>query len=330
MSNATLTIPLDQIEESPVALRAVNKDGDEYKTLKDGVAKVGVLNAISVRPSYMGDGRTPKTTPDGRPMYTIIDGLHRVTASKELGLPDIAASVLNADDLKVAKMQFIANAARVKTRFYEFAEHLNRLMAADQTMTLVSLAAEVGQSPTWIGKLLGLVGLHPEIGKLVNEGKISVSNAADLARLKPIEEQLKFVQEAMAERTEIFSPKVKARIKELRDAKRAGRDPSENRGFVPTPHYRKKPEVEAELQSGLPNLTATIRAKGITDPVEVAKFVLEYVLHLDEVSVAQAKAKHEQREAERKADAQKRAAERNEARAKEQREAAAKIEAGAK
>ena len=331
LQQTTMTIPTRQLEESPVALRVVDKDGEEYKRLRDAVGKVGgVLVSINVTPAFMGDGKTPKTTDDGLPIYRIVDGLHRYTACKELGIDKIPAIVMNATELEIAKRQFIANAARVKTKPYEFANHLNRIMNTDDTMTLTALAAEVAQSAAWIGKLLGLVGLHKEVGKLVDEGKISVSNAADLAKLKPLDLQLDYVTDAMGDRPEVFGPKVKAKIKELRDAKRAARDPNEVSGFQPTSHFRKKPEVDAELAAGLPNLTALIKAKGITDPITAAKFTVEYLLHLDEQSVTAARAKYEAREQERKAESAKRAADRAEQRAKETREEAAKVEAAVK
>lgn len=336
MSNPThhstpIMIPLRQIEENPVALRKVNKEDDDYKRVRDSIGKVGLQNAISVTPSFMGDGKSPKLTePDGLPIYRIIDGAHRTSACRELGFTDMPALVMSASDLEVAKKQFVANAARVKTKPFEFAHHLDRIMASDITMTLVGLAAEVSQSVAWIGKLLGLVNLDKSIGALVDKGQISVANAADLAKLKPTEEQLKFIQDAMSDKPEIFAPKVKARIKELRDAKRQARDPNAEPEFVAVAHFRKKPEVEQELASGAPTILALAKAKGLTDPEDLVRLTLEYVLHLDEQSVTQAKAKHDQREQERKAESAKRTAERAEKTAKDQREIAARIEAAGK
>ncbi len=327
-TSTPIMISLRQIEENPVALRKVNKDDDDYKRVRDSIGKVGLQNAISVTPAFMGDGKSPKVTePDGLPIYRIIDGAHRTSACRELGFTDMPCLVSSADDLMVAKRQFVSNAARVKTKPFQFAQHLDRIMRSDITMTLVGLSAEVSQSPTWIGKLLGLVNLHGDIGKKVDSGLISVANAADLAKLKPQEEQLAFVQDAMSDKPEIFSPKVKARIKALRDAKRAARDPNESNEFEPVAHFRKKPEVEDELSTGTPTLLALAKAKGLSTPEECFKLALEFVLHLDEQSVTAAKAKHEEREQERRADAAKRKAEAAEKTAKEQRDLATKIEA---
>ena len=70
------SIPLDQIIEPWVVLRAVNRESVEYLELRDSLAAVGPLNSICVRPS-------PRRPGD----YEVVDGLYRHTAAVELRMP---------------------------------------------------------------------------------------------------------------------------------------------------------------------------------------------------------------------------------------------------
>jgi ParB/RepB/Spo0J family partition protein len=319
-----LNIPLANLEDNPVALREVDKDSLAFAQLRDSIKKDGLLNAINVVIALMPDGKTPKRDSAGNPIYRICDGLHRTTACRELGFETIPAQVLSKSDAEIEIAQLVANAHRVDTKPFQYSQHLVRILGRDSTMTVNELAARVSMSPSWLNERLGLVNLHPDLGKLVDEGDITVSNAVDLAKLRPVEEQLAFAQAAMEDSPAVFAPKVKARIKDIRDAKRAGRDPNAVTEFQPVAHLRKKSEVEAEATS--PNvIAAALKAAGITDPVQAAQFALKWAVHLDEQSVREAKAKEEARKKQMEQEKIKRAAERAQLRAQEATQKAASL-----
>lgn len=330
-------LPLDQVEANDVALRAVDLEDPGVQKMFDSIAKDGVLMPIRVRPSMLADKKTPKTLPDGRAVYQVIDGLHRFTGAVKGKLETIPVLVVSADDADVEKQQMKANLHRIPTKPYEYGKHLKRIIARDQTQTRKELANELNVSEEFLDGRLGLNGLHQDgkdengeptssIGKLVDEGRITISNAMELARLKPSEEQLNFVTDAIEMKPIQFAQKVKLRIKELREAKQQARDPNEVTAFVPSCHFRDKGSVEAEFKS--PHvLPLLIKSKGISDPIEAAKFALEWVLSLDEQSITAAKAKWDAREKERAADAAKRKAERAKKAHEEAQAAAAKVSA---
>jgi cobalamin-dependent methionine synthase I len=89
---------------------------------------------------------------------------------------------------------------------------------------------------------------------------------------------------------------VNARVKEIRDAKRKGKDPKPEE-FQPVPILRSRAEILQELeQSKLVKELTT----GITQPNDAFKMALKWVLNLDPKSAELQKVKDEERKAERK------------------------------
>lgn len=304
MSNTTeknllLHIPVDHIEDNPNALRKVDLEDAKFEQLVDSVRNVGVLQAICVMGALDAKGE-PKTDPQGNKIYRLVDGLHRLTAAREAGRESVPAQVLNVTEAQAMADQLIANAHKIETKPWQYSQHLVRILMRDQTITISELADKLSMDSAWLNKRLGLVNLAPEIGKMVDDEEITVSNAVELAKLQPAAEQFAFVDRAKAEQPQSFVPAVKERIKELRAAKREGRKPGEVT-FVAVPHLRKPAEVKAELEkpSIIPQL---VKAAGITDPVEAAQFTLRWVTHMDEASVADARAKFEADKSKKKAE----------------------------
>src|SRR5688572_28749904 len=94
------TVPLNQIRENPVALRAVDKRRREYAELVESIRTKGILNPISVR-----EVKDPET---GKMVYSVIDGLHRFTAAGDAGLKEIPVYVKNMADAEVWEAQVVA------------------------------------------------------------------------------------------------------------------------------------------------------------------------------------------------------------------------------
>lgn len=315
-----LHLPLDQVTANEFALRGVDLEDPDVLRMFDNIKEVGILVPIRVRPAFNANNRDPKVTEDGRPVYSVIEGLHRYTGAVRGRLESIPAYVTSADDAEVEKQQLMANLHRIPTKPYEYGKHLKRILGRDQTKTCGELASELNVSSDFIEKRMGLGGLHKDgvddkgeptstLGVLVDRGEIVLANAVELAKLKPSEEQLNFATQAMTMPTLQFGKLIKDRIKEIKDAKRAGRDPNETVGWTPSPHLRRKDDVAAEALSGS-TLAILLKAKGITDPLEAAKFALTWAVQLDEQSLVKAKADHDASERERAAEVAARKAER--------------------
>lgn len=184
-----------------------------------------------------------------------------------------------------------------------------RILAQDPLLTTTELAGRLSKSPAWLSERLGLVKLQKDIAALVDENRINLSNAYALAKL-PEDEQASFLDRAMTMQPQEFVPTVNFRTKELRDAKRQGRDakPAE---WQPVPRLRKLAELRQEMEST--DVGKLLLAKhGIKDPLEAFKMAVKWSLHLDPESIAVDRQKEEDRK--------KKAAEEKEARKKEREE----------
>lgn len=312
-------IPIIEIRENPVALRAVNLESEEFIGLRDSIAQNGIMNPISVREKM--DEATSEI------YYELIDGLHRFTAAREAGLEIIPVNILDLEDTQALEAQVMANVHKVETRPVEYTRQLQRIFTANPTMTVNDMATRLCKSPAWVAQRLGLLKLEPSVQKLVDDGQINLPNAYALAKL-PQEEQVKFIDQAMTMGTAEFVPTINARTKELRDAARQGRSAAPA-AFQAVPHCRKMGEIKAELDhpTAGPQLCAQ---QDLEDAAAGFALGVAWVLSVDPASILTQKAKYDARQKEledakarRKADRAKKAAEDAAAKAAEAQEAMA-------
>lgn len=309
-------IPIALIERSEVALRDVNRQTESYQLLVNSIRKKGVLNSILVREIQL---------PGGVKKYGLIDGLQRFTAAQDAGLAEIPARVVEMDDAELLEAQIITNMNRVQTRPADLSKHLLRILSRNPFMTKKELAERTCQSLSWIEQRLSINKLKPEIQELVNEGKIHLTNAYALSKI-PEEEQGEYVDAAMTESPKTFVPRMKARVKEIRDAKHAGRDAGKAE-WRPVMHLQKVGVVKEEYQKvkeGTKDSQVLTLIKGLKEPRQVAEMVLAWALHYDPESQKEQKRRHEVREKKRKEAQEKLKAERE--RKKQERAAAAQAD----
>jgi|2_EtaG_2_1085320.scaffolds.fasta_scaffold00029_108 ParB/RepB/Spo0J family partition protein len=271
----TKIIPLGLIEKSEISLRDVDRQREEYQLLVNSIRERGVLQPILVR----------ELDSLGVTKYGLIDGLQRFTASTDAGRFEIPAFVVSMDDGELLEAQIITNATRVVTRPAEYSRHLLRILSRNPFMTVTQLAQKVCQSKTWVEQRLSLNKLQDGIQELVDAGKIHLTNAYALSKL-PEEEQAEHVDAAQTEQPQTFVPRMKARVKEIRDAKKAGKDaaPAE---FQPAMHLRKitvlKEEFEA-VAEGSGAILALVTDGGLTSPSDIVSLALAWTLNFDEAS----------------------------------------------
>lgn len=318
MSNGTVTIvAIDAIRPNPVALRSVDRESEEFIQLRDSIGDpaIGILNPINVRE------RTEDVDGEAVTYYEIIDGLHRYTAACECGLSEVPIHVKDADETQAHLMQIIGNAMRVETKPVQYTKHLQRVISANPTWTMSDLASKVHRSPAWLNQRFGLLKLNEQVQELVDDSKISVSNAVILAKL-PHEEQLNYIDSAMSMGTTEFGPLVQQRVKEIKEAEKAGKEATEPT-FTPIAKPRNKTELEDELNS------RTVLASLVADCVDVteaAYLALAWVLSLDPTSVEVQEAQWVEKRQRIEEEKAKRKAARAEQKAKEAAEAAAKAQ----
>lgn len=282
-------VSIESIRENPVALRTVNFDSESYQGLVDSIKSKGFLGAIT------GRERTEDET--GETYIELIDGLHRFNAAKDAGLTSINVDVVSLDDDEVQEAQIMANIHKVETRPVEYTQALKRLLTRNPMMTESELASKLGKSTTWVANRLSINKIENEVVKgLINEGKINLSNAYALAKL-PSDEQADWSDRAQTLPPDEFIPAATARLKEIREARRQGKDASASE-FKPVPHLQKLKAMKDELESGEvgQSLVSTL---GVTSATEAFALGIKWALHMDPKSVEVQKAKDDERRSQR-------------------------------
>lgn len=200
-----------------VALRGVNKKrlGDKWTDMVASIESMGIQQPISVR-------RIPEGFPghdEGK--VVIIDGLHRWEAANELGLDEIPCQVFE-DTMsfeEVLVRQVLGNAHRLETRPAEYADHIQRLMARDETLTQADVATILNKNQAWVSRILKLNKLNDEAKELVNDNAITLATAVALAQL-PAEEQPDWYDRAQSMNADEFTVYAAERATELRKRSR--------------------------------------------------------------------------------------------------------------
>jgi ParB/RepB/Spo0J family partition protein len=291
-----LHIPLANIRENPVALRPVDKTGDKYLALVDNVKQHGILNPISVRPI--------DPAPDGTPLYSVCDGLHRFTAANDAGLETIPAQVKSMSDVEVEEAQIIANFHKIDTKPAEYSKQLNRMVLRSPDLTMAELSGRLNMSPQQLSERMSLVKLTEPIQKLVDEGAIKLTNAVSLAKL-PTDMQADWVERAMTQSPAEFIPASTAALKKYREDLRSGRTPGQA-VFEPVQLLQKLGDIKAAY-SDYKTLAEELIAKAQPkSPVDVFGLALAWVLRSDPISVEAQRQKwqsEQDEKAKKKADA---------------------------
>lgn len=305
---------LSDIYEPEEALRKVDRDSEAYLGLVESIRLKGVMTPISVRELQDEEGKT---------VYGLVDGLQRLNASRDAGKESIPCHVIDVEEGQLLESQIIANVHKIETKPVEYSKAILKIIEGNPLLTRAELANSLAKTESWLSERLGLLKLTEEIGKLVDEGEIKLSNAYALAKLPP-EEQADFVERAMVMPPQQFTPTVNARVKELRDAKRKGKD-AKPEEFQPIPILRSRADILSELEHR--QLCAGL-IQGL-NAEESFLMALKWCLNLDPQSAEMQKAKDEERKAERKRQQEKAKAERTRKRAKEAAEKAAQLKAEA-
>lgn len=271
-------IPPELIDTEWCLLRSVEKNAIEFQDLKNSIKEKGILETILVRRIK---------TASGEVALSLIDGLHRLTGAKEVGLKTVPCNILeNVDDDEALALQIQANLFQVQTRKADFAKAAKILINRyKDTMSIASLAKMLNCRVSYLRDLLKLTNLPEEIQQMVNEGVITMNHALLLTQL-PGPELQDWVETAQ-KRPKDFKVLAGDRIKQLRSAKLKTKD---DKPWEPTPVFRKKHIIEAEIND--PKVVKQL-VDPKTTPQDAFILGLKYVLSIDPITIAERKNHHE-------------------------------------
>ena len=158
----TLTeIALGDITPNPNQPR-VHFDEESLSELAASIAQIGVLQPILVR-----------ATDDG---FQLIAGERRWRAAKRAGLTTVPAVVRVSDDISAVEEALVENLHRQDlTALEEAAAYLQ--LIEDFKLTHEDVAKRIGKSRSAVTNTLRLLGLPPEVQRLLADGKLSAGHA---------------------------------------------------------------------------------------------------------------------------------------------------------
>ncbi len=301
-------IPLDLIVESPVAMRQAEIKSKDWPTFVDTIRRDGVLIPILVR-----ELRDPE---NDRTIYGIIDGTQRFAAAKLAGHADIPAHIRQMNEAEVMEAQVIANVAKIETKHVQYAKQLVKIFNQNPLMTVNDMATRLSRTPEWVYKRLSLVSLPDNVTTLVDDGKIKLSNAVALVGLAKIakEELVNFLDRAQTTSPSEFQAQINERVKQIREARKAGKDPDKVNEFEPIPMPRKNSELKDEFTNPK-NATAVIEAMAAKSALDGWKAALAWVNKMDPLSQQEGREKFENQKRLQAEAAERRKAEREEKKA---------------
>lgn len=145
-------------------------DKEALAELTDSISVHGVLQPIIVRPAELG-------------MYEIIAGERRWRASRQAGLFEIPAIVMDADELKAAQVALIENIQRESLNPFEEAAAYAELIRV-HGMKEEEVASKLGKSRPAVSNAMRLLDLPEEVADLIKKGQLSAGHGRTLLSLK--------------------------------------------------------------------------------------------------------------------------------------------------
>lgn len=220
------SIPIDLIddfENHPYAVR----DDDDMKELVNSIKQVGVLEPVVVIPNAKKPGR-----------FEMVSGHRRKHAAKLAGGTKILAVVRNMDrddaiinmvdsNLKRSNVSPMEKARAYTMRTEALRRKVGRRSKEEQATIEASgkkpltadeeIAKESGESKATVQRLKSLTKLEPKLQDMVDDGKLPVTTAADIAQMEPKEQ--KELADAIEKEGKVPSG---SEAKKLKEESRAG------------------------------------------------------------------------------------------------------------
>ena len=161
-------IPIDLIQRGKYQPR-VEMNEAALEDLAASIKAQGVMQPIVIRPI-------------AAQKYEIIAGERRWRASQMAGLSSIPAVVKQVSDEAAIAMSLIENIQRENLNPIEEAMALKRLQDEFE-LTQQEVASAVGKSRATVTNLMRLIGLHIDVQKMLQVGKLEMGHARELLTL---------------------------------------------------------------------------------------------------------------------------------------------------
>ena len=183
--NSQSELKVKDIRPNPYQPR---KEFDEQglKELADSIRENGVFQPILVRKRKTGQG------------YELVAGERRLRASKLAGKDSIPAIVVDFNDKQMMEISLLENIQRKDLTPIEEAEAYDQLIRK-LGYTQDELAKRIGKSRSNVTNILRLLNLPGEVKKLVNDGKLTYTQARALLATEDEERMIDLARQTVKE-----------------------------------------------------------------------------------------------------------------------------------
>ncbi|MBR4057770.1 MAG: ParB/RepB/Spo0J family partition protein [Oscillospiraceae bacterium] len=178
-----MTLPITKVEPRQDQPRQ-RFDEAALQELADSITEYGLIQPITVRKQDNG-------------FYQIIAGERRWRAARLAGLREVPVRILEADDARAMELALVENLQREDLNPIEEAAGYRTLME-DYGLTQEEAARRVGKSRSAVANAMRLLGLCPEVRKLVEEGTLSAGHARAILALPLAQEQQSVANRVLA------------------------------------------------------------------------------------------------------------------------------------
>lgn len=226
-------IPVNQIEANPYQPRT---DFEEValRELADSIKIHGIIQPLTVRKLTEGQ-------------YQLVSGERRLRASKMVGLTEVPAYILEANQQGMLEMALIENIQRQDLNAIEVAISFKRLQDECQ-IKQEELGERVGKDRATVANYLRLLKLPPEIQLGIRNGSLGMGHARAILGLQKTEQQLFVFRKAIAEGLSVR--KVETLVREMNEE-----------GGATAPKGKKETDDNGAYKSVQDNLARRLEAR---------------------------------------------------------------------
>ena len=143
-------------------------EGDEFEDLVASISRDGVLEPLIVKVD--GD------------RFVLVNGHRRLRACERLGIGVVPCKVQEGDAATMARVEFVVNLFRKDPTPVELAVRIAKA-AESGSIDLAELAKGLQRSTEWVKRQMAMLEWPEDVLRQIHAGKISVSAAANLARV---------------------------------------------------------------------------------------------------------------------------------------------------
>ena len=179
-----MNISMESILPNRMQPRVVFQD-DTIDELAESIKKNGIINPITVR--RLGN------------KYEIIAGERRFKASQSIGLTEIPAIVIEADDKKTAELDLIENIQRKELSPIEEGMSYEKILQIGG-ITQEELSKQLGKKQSTIANKIRLLKLDDSVKEALLNEKISERHARSILKLNDKKEQARLLEKIIKDR----------------------------------------------------------------------------------------------------------------------------------